>query len=104
MHPLETYLRDLHDIRVTGVAVQETSFYLPLANLLNAVGPTLKPRVRCIIKRKIVYACLVNYGDRIALSVRSRTPWMSLIARTHGVVVCNLEPGQTQDFRAKWCS
>jgi hypothetical protein len=52
MHPLETYLRDLHDIRATGASVQETSFYPPLANLLNAVGPTLKPRVRCIINLK----------------------------------------------------
>jgi len=49
MHLLETYLRDLHDIRATGAAVKETSFYPPLANLLNAVGQTLKPRVRCVI-------------------------------------------------------
>jgi hypothetical protein len=52
MHPLETYLRELHDIRATGAAVKETSFYPPLTNLLNAVGPTLKPRVRCIINLK----------------------------------------------------
>jgi hypothetical protein len=49
MHPLETYLRDLHDIRSTGAAVKETSYYPPLANLLNAVGQTIKPRVRCVI-------------------------------------------------------
>ena len=49
MHPLETYLRDLHDIRSTGAAVKETSNYPPLANLLNAVGQTIKPRVRCVI-------------------------------------------------------
>jgi hypothetical protein len=49
MHALETYLRDLRDIRATGAAVKETSYYPPLANLLNAVGATLKPRVRCVI-------------------------------------------------------
>ncbi|HTU19552.1 MAG TPA: hypothetical protein VMG10_15940 [Gemmataceae bacterium] len=49
MHPLQTYLRDLHDIRSTGAAVDETSYYPPLANLLNAVGQSLKPRVRCVI-------------------------------------------------------
>ena len=49
MHPLQTYLRDLHDIRSTGAAVKETSYYTPLANLLNAVGQSLKPRVRCVI-------------------------------------------------------
>src|SRR5213080_55030 len=45
--PLETYLRELRDGRAIGVA--ETSFYGPLANLLNAIGGQLKPRVRCII-------------------------------------------------------
>src|SRR5947209_19054613 len=52
MHPLETYLHDLHAIRATGAAVKETSFYPPLANLLNTVGQTLKPRVRCVINLK----------------------------------------------------
>jgi hypothetical protein len=52
MHALETYLRDLSDIRSTGAAVKETSYYPPLANLLNTVGQTLKPRVRCVINLK----------------------------------------------------
>ena len=49
IHPLETYLRDLRDIRATGAAVPETSFYAPLAHLLNAIGHELKPRVRCVM-------------------------------------------------------
>jgi hypothetical protein len=49
VHPLETYLHELHDIRSTGGGVAETSYYTPLANLLNAVGNSLKPRVRCVI-------------------------------------------------------
>jgi hypothetical protein len=49
MNPLETYLRELRDIHATGAAVPETSYYAPLANLLNEVGRTLKPRVRCVI-------------------------------------------------------
>jgi hypothetical protein len=49
MHALETYLRDLYEIRSTGAAVKETSNYSALANLLNAVGQSLKPRVRCVI-------------------------------------------------------
>ena len=44
MQPLESYLRDLHDTRSTGAAVKETSYYPPLANLLDAVGERLKPR------------------------------------------------------------
>lgn len=49
MRPLETYLRDLRDIRSSGAAVKETSYYPPLANLFNEIGKTLKPKVRCII-------------------------------------------------------
>ena len=49
MNPLATYLRDLHAIRSSGANVPETSFYGALANLLNDIGRTLKPRVRCII-------------------------------------------------------
>jgi hypothetical protein len=49
MHPLETYLREMREIRSTGAAVKETSFYPPLSNLLNEIGKTIKPRVRCVI-------------------------------------------------------
>ena len=49
MTPLETYLRELRDIRSSGAAVKETSYYPALSNLLNEVGKHLKPRVRCII-------------------------------------------------------
>jgi hypothetical protein len=49
MNPLETFLKDVRDIHATGAAVAETSFYPALANLLNELGKTLKPKVRCII-------------------------------------------------------
>ena len=49
MTPLEIYLRELRDIRSTGQAVKETSYYPALSNLFNEVGRRLKPRVRCII-------------------------------------------------------
>ena len=52
LNPLATYLRELRDIRSSGANVPETSFYGPLANLLNDIGRTLKPRVRCIINPK----------------------------------------------------
>ena len=47
--PLETYLRELRDIRSSGAGVQETSYYGALSNLCNDIGKALKPRVRCII-------------------------------------------------------
>ena len=52
MHPLEIYLRELHSIRSTGSVLKETAYYPPLAKLLNAVGQTFKPRVRCIMNLK----------------------------------------------------
>ena len=48
MHPVETYFKDLTEIRSTGGAVPETSYYGALENLLNEVGRKLKPRVRCV--------------------------------------------------------
>ena len=48
-NPLEDYLRELRDIRRSGSAVAETSYYPPLTALFNAVGSTLKPKVRCIL-------------------------------------------------------
>jgi len=47
--PTGTYLQDLRDIRSTGANVKETSFYPALSNLLNEVGKTLRPKVRCVI-------------------------------------------------------
>jgi hypothetical protein len=49
MNPVETYLKELRDIRQSGAGVDETSYYTPLANLLNEAGKQLKPRVRCIM-------------------------------------------------------
>ncbi len=49
MHPLETYLKELRDIRSTGAAVAETSYYPALSNLFNEIGKGLKPKVRCVM-------------------------------------------------------
>jgi hypothetical protein len=49
MDALENYLKDIRDIHATGAAVAETSFYPALANLLNEIGNSLKPKVRCVI-------------------------------------------------------
>jgi hypothetical protein len=49
MHPLETYLAEIATLRG---ATKETSGYGVLQNLLNDVGHTLKPRVKCIIHPK----------------------------------------------------
>ena len=45
---VEIYFADLGRIRATGGATGERSSYGPLANLLNAVGGALKPKVFCV--------------------------------------------------------
>ena len=62
MHPLEIYLEELRAIRSSGAVVKETSGYGALANLLNAIGHTLKPRVRCFIHVKNSGAGLPDGG------------------------------------------
>ena len=44
----ETYFADLGRVRASGGATGERSSYGPLANLLNAVGTTLAPKVFCV--------------------------------------------------------
>ena len=62
MSPLEQYLQELRDIRATGAAVKETSYYAPLANFLNAIGSTLKPKVRCLMQLKNLGAGMPDGG------------------------------------------
>lgn len=47
---VEAYFEDLRPLRASGGATDERSSYVPLANLLNAVGRSLKPKVFCIIE------------------------------------------------------
>ena len=47
---VEIYFNDLQRIRALGGGTGERSFYGPLANLLNAIGDTLKPKVSCVIE------------------------------------------------------
>jgi hypothetical protein len=60
MNPLETYLKELSEIRAAGAGVKETSYYGPLANLLNEIGKPLKPKVKCIINLQNAGAGLLD--------------------------------------------
>lgn len=51
----EEYFKDIRDIYQTGGGVKEESYYGSLANLLNGIGKSLKPQVKCIIQ-------LINRG------------------------------------------
>ena len=45
---VEAYFADLRRVRASGGATGERSAYGALANLLNTVGSTLKPKVFCV--------------------------------------------------------
>ena len=45
---VEAYFAELKQVRASGGATTERSNHVPLANLLNAVGATLKPKVFCV--------------------------------------------------------
>ena len=47
VHPVESYLSDLH--ASLGAGTPETSGYPALSNLLNAIGETLKPKITAVI-------------------------------------------------------
>jgi hypothetical protein len=53
MTPLEAYLTSLLEIRSSGEAVDETSYYGALETFFNEVGKTLKPKVRCVLSSRI---------------------------------------------------
>ncbi|HVA63980.1 MAG TPA: type ISP restriction/modification enzyme [Terriglobales bacterium] len=46
------YLRRVAEIKASGAAVAELSFYPALDQLLNALGGALRPKVRCILSLK----------------------------------------------------
>jgi hypothetical protein len=62
MHSLETYLQELRTVHSAHAGVKETSYYPALANLLNEVGKTLKPKVHCIIHLQDTGAGLPDGG------------------------------------------
>ncbi len=45
---VEAYLADIRQIRASGGATGERSYYSPLTNLLNSVGGSLRPKVFCV--------------------------------------------------------
>ena len=62
MTPLEKFLHDVGEIHSSHSAVDETPYYGSLEVLLNEIGNSLKPRVRCIIHPKNKGAGLPDGG------------------------------------------
>ena len=51
-HLLESFLSASKSVHNTGGGTKETSYYTAINNLLDGVGLTLKPKVRCVMQLK----------------------------------------------------
>ena len=71
---VEAYFADLRRVRASGGATGERSSYGPLANLLNAVGATLKPKVFCVGELADQGAGHPDFGLYAAKQVRKGRP------------------------------
>src|SRR3954452_22652557 len=71
---VEVYLRRMAEIRSTGGATSETSFYGALEMLLNAIGKGLKPRVIANGQLRNQGAGHPDFGLYTQTQCRSGTP------------------------------
>ena len=71
---VEAYFKMMHDIRATGAATDERSYYPALTNLLNAVGGTLKPKVLCVSEMANQGAGHPDYGLYSATQLQKKKP------------------------------
>ena len=70
----EDYFTSLRRVRASGGATPELSNYDPLANLLNAVGATLKPKVFCVSQLADQGAGHPDFGLYTAKQVQKGRP------------------------------
>ncbi len=71
---MDAYFADLRRVRASGGATGERSSYGPLANLLNAVGATLKPKVFCVGELADQGAGHPDFGLYAAKQLQRGTP------------------------------
>ncbi len=50
LNQLEAFLIAVRSVQNTQGGTKETSFYPAISNLLDAIGVTLKPKVRCVMQ------------------------------------------------------
>jgi hypothetical protein len=97
---LEIYLEQLRAIRSSGAAVKETSGYGALANLFNAVGHTLKPKVRCFIHVKNSGAGLPDGGLFTADQLKNTdedAPLLGIPQPSRGVIEVKATDAEVDD-------
>ena len=71
---VEAYFADLARVRASGGATGERSYYPALANLIGAVGRTLKPKVFCVLEGADQGAGHPDYAIYTAKQVQKGRP------------------------------
>ena len=74
MHPFQQYLNDMRAIKASGHGTAETSYYGPLATLMNAAGDKLRPRVLCVMQGRDIGAGLPDVMLWMQTSAPSSCP------------------------------
>jgi len=71
---LATFLAAAHGVHISGAGTKETSYYTALDNLLDSIGETLKPKVRCVMQLKSLGAGNPDGGPFTADQFDRKTP------------------------------
>ena len=90
---VENYFKELGRIHASGGATGERSSYPALANLLNAVGATLKPKVFCVSELADQGSGHPDFGLYTAKQVQKGQPRKGQIPE-RGVVEVKQAPGR----------
>ncbi len=98
MHPVETYLHACHGLRVEGCSAR--ALHGPLAELLNAAGRALQPRVVCVMDATSGKA-VHDGGLYVAAQVRRGAPLPGQVP-SRGVIVCKDPAVRSLDSPRLW--
>ena len=97
---LAVFLGAVHGVHVCGAGTKETSYYTALDNLLDGIGQTLKPKVRCLMQLKSLGAGNPDGALFTAEQFDRETGAPKNVAAPARGVLEVKAPGETVDFPA----
>jgi hypothetical protein len=97
---LADFLAAVHGVHASGAGTKETSYYTALDNLLDGIGQTLKPKVRCVMQLKSLGAGNPDGGLFTADQFDRKTEAPKNIAAPARGVLEVKAPNEAVDFTA----
>jgi hypothetical protein len=97
---LAAFLAAVHGVHISGAGTKETSYYTALNNLLNGIGETVKPKVRCVMQLKSLGAGNPDGGLFTADQFDRKTEAPKDIAAPSRGVIEVKAPNEAVDFTA----